>query len=75
MGVRRLIRSSTTGQFLAEHGTWTTAHSDALDFPDLASAMACRDALGLTHVELVLLMGEEPDSAYDVVLPLRDADC
>ena len=71
--MKRVIRSRSTGEFLADNNTWTKELMRALMFPDLASAMAFRAGLGLRNVELVLVVGEEPNSIYDVVLPLLDA--
>ena len=70
--MKRVIRSRSTGEFLADNSAWTKELMRALMFPDLASAMAFRDGLGLRNVELVLVVGEEPKSIYDVVLPLLD---
>ena len=71
--MKRVIRSRSTGEFVADNSAWTKELRGALMFPDLASAMAFRDGLGLRNVELVLVVGEEPNSIYDVVLPLLDA--
>ena len=72
-GVKRVIRNCLTGELLAENGNWTREYSKALVFPDLGAAMSFRDGLGLSDVELLLIIGEKPDPARDIVFPLKNA--
>jgi hypothetical protein len=68
--VQRLIRDVSTGKFLTPGGTWSEDTASALNFSDIAVAIAARDKFDLRHVEYVLIFEERP-SSYDVAVPLR----
>lgn len=54
-------------------GTCSEDTASALNFSDIAVAIAARDKFDLRHVEYVLIFGERP-SSYDVAVPLQLAE-
>jgi hypothetical protein len=71
---KRLIRSAATRQYLRSDGTWTNDLNEAECFVDTQAAISAVFRLRLSDCELVLMMGPQPSDAYDVVLPLSDAE-
>jgi hypothetical protein len=67
--LKRLIRNKSTGYFLTSAGSWSEDISKALDFPATAAAALEKQRLGLSNVEIVLMMGDGPGN-FDVTLPL-----
>ena len=68
--MKRVIRNGVTRAFLKRDGEWTADLSCAQNFADLKSVVGACEQHGLADVELVLIMGSEPSSDYDIVLPL-----
>ena len=68
--MKRLIRNMADS-YLARDGTWGDFDS-AQQFADFKSALkACKDR-GVNDAHLVMLIGETPDTSWDIVIPL---DC
>ena len=68
----RLVRHKKTRAYLSKDGTWTDDPAAAAQFADIASILTLRNKLELTEIEMVLQMGDQPCSEYDIALPLRD---
>ncbi len=68
--MRKLIRSKATKAFLTKDGLWTDSVQDAQAFMYAIEAVARKDELGLTNVELYFLNAEHKTSDHDFVLPL-----
>lgn len=57
-------------QYLRTDGHWTKRPNEAADFQNAVAAVNARDRYRLTNVEVVLQMVDEPDSRYDLIVPL-----
>lgn len=68
----RLVRHKKTRAYLSKDGSWTNDPAAAEQFADIASILKLQNKLELTEIEMVLQMGFEPCSEYDITLPLRD---
>ena len=68
--VRRVIRSRETARYLRADGTWTGDPAQAEDFLGFQDALSAQQRYLLQDCDLVLQMGPQPSSQYDVVLPL-----
>jgi hypothetical protein len=66
-----LIRDSRTHEFF-RNGRWTAERDHAQSFRDAAAVIRAASRYRLTSAELVLQVGEQPSSIYDVCLPLLD---
>jgi hypothetical protein len=68
--VKRVIRSSVTGLYLRDDGSWTDDSKQAKGFLKVTEAIAARLHYELRDCDLVLQVGLEPSAEYDVVIPL-----
>jgi hypothetical protein len=69
----RLIRHRTTRAYLGKDGGWTDNAAFAQQFEDIRAILKVQRHQRLTEIEVVLQMGPEPSSEYDISLPLDNA--
>jgi hypothetical protein len=67
--VKRYLRDVKTMAYYS-YGKWTQDAHLAQEFPDAMSAVAISVRENAQDLEIVLQMGEEPSTKYDVRLPL-----
>ncbi len=66
----RLVRHKTTRAYLGKDGTWTHDPASAWQFDDIQAILQLQRERNLTEIEMVLQMGAEPSTEYDITLPL-----
>jgi hypothetical protein len=69
--VTRVIKNHE-GFYLKQGGGWTTYYNESEKFNDANSALLTAQNNHLHHVDLILVLSEQPESEWDVVLPLWD---
>lgn len=67
--MKRLVRNKISGAYLGNDGSWTQEHSIARHFLDIDSLPGTVRTFEPAHLEIVLMMDEEP-SRSDVTVPL-----
>ena len=65
----RVIRNRE-GLYFKSGGAWTTYFEEAQKFNDAQTAINASLEFRLTHVDLVLVVRDQPSRQWDVVLPL-----
>ncbi len=73
--MKRVIRNIKTANFLTPEGAWSPDFASAAGFPSLGSANLAAHSRSLKDVEIVLVVGDGPDPAYDGVLAVLRPDC
>jgi hypothetical protein len=69
--MRRTIRHIETQKYLTDNGDWTTDLRSARHFEDMSAMIRECQQRPLTGVEFVLMMGDQPNKQYDIVLPYQ----
>ena len=68
--MQRLVKSTSTGEFLSSEWKWTGDLAYARQFRDVAEVIAAVRLLDGTEVEMVVMPYDTP-SALDLSLPLN----
>ncbi len=70
--MNKLIRHRATRAFLTKDGGWTHQPRKARALTGIHEAMALRDHLKLSNIELYYCTGDQPDPLSDFSVPIRD---
>lgn len=68
----RLLRHKTTRAYWGTDGAWTHDPGSARCFDNIRAILELQRKYNLTEIEMILQMGTEPSSDYDITLPLTN---
>ena len=71
--MKRLVRHRTTRAYLDRNGGWTRDMSRQEHFESIQDILVVQRRFQLRDIEVVLQMGDEPSTEYDIALPLGES--